>query len=137
MYYYRNRKQSQLNAISYSVTKRNNEKADRFLSDLGIDYETYCKDYGWKASAVRLETKVWDLLKKLYGEMGVRIWKSSDQERIISDVENGYLTYWILNNNKKELPCFWYLDNHVSIAIDFSGKIYNDNKNELEGIAYH
>ena len=116
---------SQLNAISYSITERENKKAKEFLNRIGIDYNFYCKKFGWKASASRLETKVWDLLYKLYREMGIYVSKAveEDRERVLRDFECDYNTYCY--SYKKEIPYFYFIDEFHIIAIDFKGNLYH------------
>lgn len=48
------RSTSQLNAISYSITRRRQSQAIADLADIGIDFEAYKKDTGWKGSPVLL-----------------------------------------------------------------------------------
>lgn len=51
-------KRSQLNAISRSYTAKAQKEARAFLASKGIDYDVYCREKGWKASPVRLATKI-------------------------------------------------------------------------------
>ena len=114
---------SQLNAISYSITERENKKAREFLSRIDINYEIFCRAYGWKASASRLETKVWDLLHKLYGEMGVYVSKT-DRERVLRDFEDETIMYRY--SYMAKIPYFHYIDDTYVFAVDFKGNIYRN-----------
>ena len=53
-------KRSQLNAISRSYTEKAQKEARQWLEAQGIDFDEYCKRYGWKASVTRFAQSVRD-----------------------------------------------------------------------------
>ncbi|MBQ9328914.1 MAG: hypothetical protein IJ225_10360 [Solobacterium sp.] len=57
MYYY-GRKRAQLNAISRSYTQKAQKEAREYLESVGINYEDYCKETGWKGGITRLASKI-------------------------------------------------------------------------------
>lgn len=117
---------AQQNAISYSITKRNNKKAIEWLSKVGIDYDKYCRWYGWKASPVRLKNKVEPLLDKLYHEM----WIVASWETIFNDFTYDYNSF--CHSYKKNIGYFYYIDECHVMAIDTNGVIYRGDEVEDE-----
>lgn len=53
-YRYRRYSKAQLNAISRSYTKKTQNEARQYLESMGIDYEQYCKETGYKGGITRL-----------------------------------------------------------------------------------
>lgn len=49
---------AQLNAISRSYTEKAQKEALDFLKSQDIDFDVYCEENGWKASPVRLASKI-------------------------------------------------------------------------------
>ena len=47
-------KDSQKRAISYAVTKRNQNRALQELDEIGVDYYAYCERFVYSGSPVRL-----------------------------------------------------------------------------------
>ena len=45
---------AQLNAISRSYTQKRQKEALEYLRLMGIDYDQYCKETGWKGGPVKL-----------------------------------------------------------------------------------
>lgn len=54
----RRRSKAQLNAISRSYTAKTQKESLAYLESKGINFDQYCKDHGWRASATRLATKI-------------------------------------------------------------------------------
>lgn len=117
---------AQQNAISYSITKRNNKRALEWLSNVGIDYDMYCRWYGWKASPVRLKAKIEPMLEELYREMGINV----DWESIYNDFACDYNTF--CHSYKKNVGYFYYIDEFHVMAIDTNGVIYRGDEVEDE-----
>ena len=55
---YRRYSKAQLNAISRSYTQKTQKEARSFLESIGIDYEQYCRETGWKGGITRLAQKL-------------------------------------------------------------------------------
>jgi hypothetical protein len=51
------RRRAQLNAISRSYTQKTQKEARTYLELIGIDYEQYCTETGWKGGITRLAHK--------------------------------------------------------------------------------
>jgi hypothetical protein len=51
------KRRAQLNAISRSYTAKTQKEARTYLESIGIDYEQYCLDTGWKGGITRLAQK--------------------------------------------------------------------------------
>ena len=51
-------RKSQLNAISRSYTAKNRKQAVSDLQGMGIDFEEYCKMFGYKGSPCKLLTSI-------------------------------------------------------------------------------
>ena len=49
---------AQLNAISRSYTAKTQKEAREYLESVGVDYEAYCKETGWKGGITRLSHKI-------------------------------------------------------------------------------
>ena len=54
---YRRYTKAQLNAISRSYTAKTQKESREYLETIGINYEQYCKDTGWKGGITRLANK--------------------------------------------------------------------------------
>jgi len=49
---------AQLNAISRSYTAKTQKDARAYLESVGVDYEAYCKETGWRGGITRLANKM-------------------------------------------------------------------------------
>lgn len=55
---------SQLNAISRSYAEKHRKEALQELSDMGVDYDTYCSTFNYRSSPTMLLTSIKKKQKK-------------------------------------------------------------------------
>lgn len=73
---------SQKRAISYAITKRENEKAVKVLREqYGIDFEPFCKVTGWKASANKLENSI------EHGSISAAVLKKAGLRKTVTEIQ--------------------------------------------------